>query len=106
MSACEIKCSALDETLHDSAIHFGQIDPFAEIQQVFERPSFDPLLNHRLYGLQPYVLHCAQAEANFSFNDSEIRLAFIEVRRQDLDAHLAAFGDVLDGLVLIPHVLG
>ena len=36
----------------------------------------------------------------------KIRLAFIEIRGQDLNAHVAAFCDILYGLVLVSHILG
>src|SRR6185295_10549353 len=88
-----VKCSDLDQSFQDALVDFVQIDPAAEIKEGPERSFRVTDRNDRLNRPFADVLDRGQSEANAAFNHGEILLTFIEIRRQYLDAQVAAFGE-------------
>ncbi len=102
----KIKRPALDEAFQDPPVDLGPIHPPAEVEQIAERSMPVPFLDDQLHRLEAHILDRGQPEPDLPIHHGKIRLAFVHIRGKDLDPHGPAFGDVLDGLVLIPHVLG
>ena len=69
-------------------------------------PSFSRARLDRLDGREADALHGVEPEADVALDDDELVVGQVDVRRQDLDAHLLAAGDEERDLVLGVHHRG
>ena len=112
--AGEIEGPALDERFDHAPVHPALVHLFAEVRQGRERALCFPRFDHRLDGGDADVLDRGKAEADgadgaarfdvlpvMRLDHGEVPHALVHIRRQDVDAHLARFVDVLDHLVRV-----
>src|SRR6185503_14341632 len=80
--------AALHERLDRALVHRARVDARAEVPDGLERPA---LAAGGLDGLDRGVadaLHGVEAEADVALDDDELVVGEVDVRRQDLDAHV------------------
>ena len=97
-----VECARLDQAFHHTLVDGPQIHAFAEIEKRLERLAGDD----RNDGVLSDVLDCRQAETNPGGRWREVHIAVVDIRRQNGNAHLTAFVDVLDDLFLTPALTG
>ena len=66
-------------------------------------PSARARVEDRAHRVLPHVLDRRQPEPDLAVDDREVALRRVDVRRQHLDAHVGALGDVVRHLVLRVH---
>ena len=111
-----VKRPSLDQGLDDLFIDRPQIDIFAEMKQVFEPADFFPRSDNLLDGLFADAFDRSQAKTDEAFglfaavfaviNDGKINKTVVDIRRQDIDAHVAALANVLNNLLGVAHFVG
>ena len=97
---------ALDEVFDDALGEFAHVHPAGEIQQRGEGPAglaFDHDFGH---GVAADVFDGGQAVEDPVVLDGKVRVAGVDVGRQQFEVVVAAGGDVLQELVLVFHVRG
>ncbi len=101
--AGRVERSALDERLERALVHGLRVGALGELPDRLERAALAARPDDRLGRSLSDVLDGVQAEADLAFDDREVGLRRVDVRRQHLDAHLVARVDVERHAVLRVH---
>ena len=96
-----VERAAADKALDGALRERPRIDARTEIDERRERAVLRALLRHDFQRVFADVAHGREAEADRGAVDREIRLARVDVGRQDGDAHAAALLDVTRNLVRV-----
>ena len=98
-----VERAALDQGLQSPFVRTLRIDSLGEIPQRLERSPLLACRNDRTRGRVAHVLDRVQPEPNLPLDDREVVCGRVHVRRQHLDPHLRARGDVERHPVLRVH---
>ncbi len=98
-----IKRPALYKRLHHPFIYLAQVNPLTKIMDRLKCPLFPPRGNNRLYRALAHVFYRCKPEPDVFVHHRKIPVALIYVRRQDPDPLAAAFGNIFDYIVGVPH---
>ena len=101
-----VERAALHERLERALVQDLRVDTLGELPDRLERPALGPDADDRLGRRLADVLHGVQSEVDDAPDDREVLLRRVHVRRQDVDAHLAAGVDVERHAVLRVHDRG
>src|SRR5262245_49149351 len=83
---------AFDRRLWDDL----EVDPFAEVEQVDERPFLVASPGDLLCGAAAHALDSSQPEDNLTVTDGEFRLTLVDVGGTDFDAEPLGINDMFD----------
>src|SRR5262245_26027252 len=97
--------TGLDEPLDGGAVDDAQVDPLAEIEEVFERPLVPAGAGDVLGSAAADAFDRRQSEENLAVGNLEISAAGIDVGRQDLDTESAGIVDVLHQAISLVAIL-
>ncbi len=100
-----IERSALDQTFQDPSVDFAQIDAAEKIHEGCKF-SFHADFHYGFNRRFPDIFYGGKAETDVASRNAEILLGFIDVRRQNIDAHFLAVGHVPDNLVPVVFFAG
>ena len=101
-----IETTSLDERLKGSLVENADIDAIAEIEEVLEGTVFVALSQHETNKALADVSNCGHAECDCAsaiglVERDEVAYRNVDVRNEDLDAHLSTFVEVDGGFVEI-----
>ena len=104
LEAERIERPGLDERFHGAAVQIARHHPAAELVERAERPAA------LAFGLELFdeapadALDGDKTETDVLARNGEVGIRLVHVRRQELDAHVAALGDILgDFRAVIEH---
>ena len=87
--------AALDEVFHRTLIEIRAVHAVTEAFKIRERAAVFPLLHDLLDEAAADVLDGREAEADAVRHDGKMVVRFVDVRRQERNAHVLALGDIL-----------
>src|ERR1051326_2939718 len=101
-----IERARLDQRLDHLLVAGAEVDVLAEAEERLEAADAAARLEDRLDRSLSDALHSAEAEADVRADYGERVVRFVDVRRQDLDAHLRRLVDELHHRVGAVHLRG
>ena len=104
--AGRVERAALHERLERPLVQDLRVDALGELPDRLERPALGAHADDRLGRCLAHVLDGVQPEVDDALDDGEVLLRRVDVRRQHVDAHLAARVDVEGHAVLRVHHRG
>ena len=98
----------LDQGFEYLAVHCTEINTIAEIRQGTERAAIFSRGEHGFYCGFPYALDGGETVADHGAvsRGGKLHLRFVDIRRQDVDAHRFGFVDQDGELAGVAHVVG
>ena len=99
-----IERADLDQAFQDALVDLAQIDTLAEIQERAEPAGLIPGRDDGLDRSLTDILDGGEAEADSVLHDRKVFLALVRIRREHTDAKVAAFREIADHLVGVPHL--
>ena len=99
--AHRVERAGLYEIFHRAAVQLPAGHAAAEVLKAFEEAAALALRHEAVYRAPAYPLYRHKAVAQVFPRDGEVCARFVDVRRQELYAQLAALGDVLGDLVAV-----
>src|SRR6187455_3311118 len=94
-----IESPGFDQAFNHPLVDDAQIHLFTEIKNRVESTVLLARLQNRTNGVFAHILDGEKSEAYIGPGGREVELADVDVGRENLDAHIAAFVDVLHDLV-------
>ena len=95
-----------DKAVNGAAVKLLAAHPAAEVLKAFERTAMFALAHKLLNGAPTDALYCDKAEADIFAGDGEVCVGLVHVRREKLNTHLAAGGNVLCDLCAVVKYRG
>lgn len=94
-AAQAVKYACLDKVLNCTLIDFPATHALDKVLQMLKLTALVPLFNDCLDHRSSHALNCSQTKTDIAVLYRKCSHTFINIRRQDLDAHLAAAVDIL-----------
>ena len=98
-----VEGAASDEAFHRFLVQITPGEPFAEIHEIPVGSFFLPFRNQRLHHIVAHIADGGQSEPDVASYRHKCFPAFIDIRRQNADAHLPGFQNVFGHLREASH---
>ena len=89
-----VKAAGKDHILHSAAVELAPGHAAEEIFKITIGTELFAFGNQLGYRAAPHAFDGGEAEADVAAGNGEVRFRFIDVRRKESDAHIAAFGNI------------